>query len=345
MFSKIIIKEKNLSDNLNYIKSLNKSAKICAVVKANAYGHGIKEIVSLLKNKVYSFGVANIEEALAVRSQDKDTMVIIFGECEDVESALLNDISLSIISIKSLKNIIKIAKKLKILPKLHLNINSGMNRYGIQTKADFYKVLDLLQKNNFKLEGIFTHLSSLTTDSNYTNKQVEIFKNFVSLLPCDFNPIVHIGGGKSMHEISGFDMYRVGLYLYGYGDENLKPVMEVKSKIIHTLNVKKGAKIGYMSAFSAAKDMKIGVIPIGYFDGLKRSLSNKLEIYAKNKKLKNVGNICMDCFMVDLTDTNIELNDEVTVMKNASEIAKIANTSEYEILTNFNSFRGKRIIK
>ncbi len=343
MMSKIILDNNNLQNNLNFVKEQSNNAKICAMVKANAYGHGLKEIVGLLNGKIDAFGIVNIEEALTIREVDSSTPVILFGKCDDIEKALQNNISLTIISIENLENILKIAKKLQILPKLHLNINSGMNRFGIKSKKDFKKVISILNKNHLQLDGIFTHFSSLTTDEDYTLKQKESFDSFISMLPKKWNPIIHVGGGHSVLTFEGYQMYRVGMFLYGYGDENLRPVLSVKSKIVDIQEVVKGEHIGYMSAFTAEKNMKVASIPLGYDDGVKRGLSNKFHVKINGNSCKNVGNICMDCFMVDISNVKAKIGDEVEIMTNALEWAEILNTSEYEVLTNFNGFRGERV--
>ena len=345
MFSKIIINKKNLQHNLNFIKKQSNNAKICAMVKANAYGHGLEEIVSLLKDKVEAFGVVNIKEALRVREVDKNAFVILFGFCENIEEAIKNNISLTIISFEYLKNILKISKKMDVKPRLHLNINSGMNRFGIKTRKDFEKVIKLLQHNNLQLEGIFTHFSSLTTDEAYTLKQKKTFQSFVDALPKNFKTIVHVGGGNCLFKQEGFLMYRVGMFLYGYGHDELKPVMSVESEIVALQEVKKDEHVGYMSSFTAKEDMQIAVVPLGYNDGVKRGLSNKFHVEIYGIPCKNIGKICMDAFMIDVTGLNVQVGDKVKVLWNASQWCGVLGTTEYEILTNFNAFRGERVIK
>jgi len=345
MFSKIILNKSNLLHNLNSIKSFCNNAQVCAMVKANAYGHGIKEIVGVLKGRVGAFGVVNIDEAIKVREVDKSTPVIIFSECDAIEKALEYNISLSIISIKSLKNIIKISKKCRIKPKLHLNINTGMNRFGIKSHEDFQKVIAILRKNQLQLNGMFTHFSSLTTDENYTIRQREIFQFYIDLLPQDFKPIIHVGGGNSLFKEKGFEMYRVGMFLYGYGHAGLLPVMSVCSTIVTMQEVKKQEHVGYMASFTAQNDMQVAVVPIGYDDGVKRGLSNNFYVKVKGTLCKNVGKICMDCFMIDVTNVKVKIGDEVEVLWDAGNWTTFLNTTEYEILTNFNGFRGERILK
>ncbi len=345
MFSKIILNSKNLQHNLDFVKTQSHNAKVCAMVKANAYGHGLKEIVKLLSGHVHAFGVVNIEEALTVRKIDKKAMVIIFGVCENIEFALKNNISLAVVSLDNLKEILKVAKNFKIKPKLHLNINSGMNRFGINDIKEFDKIISLLKKNDIVLEGIFTHFSSLTTDDSYSFRQKKIFDSFVLRLPEKWKVLVHVGGGNSLLKMRGYEMYRIGMFLYGYGNENLKPVLSVHSKVVDLQKVKGNEHVGYMSAYTAKNDMQIGVIPLGYDDGIKRGLSNKLKVKINGKTCKNVGNICMDSFMIDITGLKVKASEEVEILSSASDWCEFLKTTEYEILVNFNGFRGERIIQ
>ena len=337
MLSKIVINTKHLQDNLNYIKK-HCSGNICAMVKANAYGHGIETVVPLLSGQVSAFGVVNVEEAVAVRQLDEDTKVIIFGVCNDIETAIRYDVSLSITSVDELYKIVDVYKKCKQAPRLHLNINTGMNRFGIQDKKDLQRIIRILQKNKLNLEGIFTHFSSLTTDDDYTKHQKDMFDDFVHSLPKSICPIVHVGGGNSIYEFKEYDMYRVGMFLYS----GVKQALSVQSQIVAIQNVKKGEHVGYMCAYTADKDMKVGVVPLGYNDGIKRGLSNNFTVKINGKECKNVGNVCMDCFMVEI-DKKVKVGDEVVVMEDAKNWADKLGTTEYEILTNFNSFRGERI--
>ena len=343
MFSFLVINKQNLLHNLQEIKNIC-GGEVCAMVKANAYGHGLEQVVKILSGKVAAFGVVNIAEAMRVRAIDKKTSVIIFGICDNIKKAIENDITLTITSIEYLKKVVKVSKRCQKKPILHLNINSGMNRFGIKSKEDFDKILKILKQNKLCLNGIFTHFSSLTTDKNYTIKQKQIFDDFVSNLPQDFKPTVHVGGGNSIVQLNGYDMYRVGMFLYGYGLDRLKPVLSVQSQIVEIQNAKKGENIGYMCSFTAQKDMRLGIVPLGYADGVKRGLSNNLQVLVHGKKYNNVGKICMDCFMVEIDD-GVKKGDSVLILNNATEWTEKLNTTEYEILTNFNFCRAKRITK
>lgn len=342
MFSKILIKKDNLYHNVDVVKKLCRGGKICAMVKANAYGHGLQQITSLLMDKVDAFGVVNIGEAMLVHAVCKNKPVILFGVCEDVKLALTNNISLTITSLTQFKNILDISKKVKKMPLLHLNINTGMNRFGVKDNDEIIILKTLLEQHNIKLQGVFTHFSSLTTDKNYSLNQKQKLDESLALLN-DNSITTHVGGGYA-YQFKGYQMYRTGMFLYGYGLPDLLPVMEVRSCVVEVQHAKAGEHVGYMCSYTAMKDMDLAIIPLGYADGIKRGLSNKFEVKINGKVYKNIGNICMDCFMIDVTGTDVKLGDEVVVLEKATNWNDILNTTEYEILTNFNSFRGKRVI-
>ena len=342
MFNKILINKTNLLNNLRFLKNLKPNAKICVMVKANAYGHGVDEIVECLKEQDLTFGVSSQEEAFYLRKlTNKD--IIIFGAVDKYEDLINNDIQFALFSFEQLKNIINIAKKIKNKPKMHLCLNTGMNRYGIKTKSEFLKITRLLQKHGIILAGLYTHFSSLTTDSLYTKMQEEKFYKFCKLLPKKSTIVKHVGGGRTIFSGIEADMYRVGIEVYGYGNKNLKPVMSVISQIVDIVKVKKNEHVGYLCGFTASKNMIVGAVPIGYADGLPRKLSNYLIVTKSNESYSNVGNICMDCFMLD-TKGELRIGDKICVMDNANKLAEIIGTSEYEVLTNFGHARCVRII-
>lgn len=342
MFSNIFLNKSNLLHNISTLEKIA-GGNLCVMVKANAYGHGAKEIVQMLNGRVEYFGVSNQTEGEEIR-EITDANVIVFGVCEDYEKCIKHNISFALLSFQHAKKMVKLYKKLHIMPRMHLCINSGMNRYGVREKEEFLKIIDLLIKNNIILEGLYTHFSSLSTDNEYTEHQNEIFQEFVKLLPT-YDTIIHIGGGMTIFRDFTADLHRIGLEVYGYGNEFVKPVLSVESQIVDIQSVKKGEHVGYLCGFTADKDMTVATIPLGYGDGLPRKLSNKLVVKIKGKEAKSTGNICMDAFMVDVTDIKCKIGDKVIIMDNASSLAPLIESTEYEVLTNLTKFRGERKIK
>ncbi len=342
MFSKIFLNSKNLLYNVDKIEEISQK-KTCVMIKANAYGHGMKEIISILNNRIDFFGVSNQSEGiLAKKYTNKD--VIVFGACEDYRQCMLNDVSFALFSYNDTKKIIKIAEKYNLNPKMHLCINTGMNRYGIKNEKELDKIINFLIKKKYELAGIYTHFSSLTTDRDYTEKQKEKFYKFLNHIPKDWKTIRHAGGGRCIFEKLDVDMYRIGLEIYGYGNEFVKPILSVESEIVDIQKVNRGEHIGYLCGYTADCDMVVATIPLGYGDGLPRKLSNKLVIEINGKKARSTGNICMDAFMVDISKINCKIGDKAKIMDNASDIAPIIESTEYEVLTNLSKFRGERII-
>ncbi len=340
MFSKIFLNSKNLIHNVEKIQEIA-GHKICVMIKADAYGHGMKEIISILNDKIDYFGVSNQSEALLARKYTKKD-IIVFGACEDYRICMQNDVSFALFSYLDAKRMIKIAEKYQLSPKMHLCLNTGMNRYGIKSEKELTKIISYLKKKNTTLTGIYTHFSSLTTDRDYTEKQKELFFKLAKLIPEEWHTIKHVGGGRSIFEGLNVDMFRVGLEVYGYGNEFVKPVLSIESTIVDIQQVSKGEHVGYLCGYTAQKNITIATIPLGYGDGLPRKLSNRLIVKINGKQAHSTGNICMDAFMVDVTDINCKIGDSVLIMDNASDLAPIIESTEYEVLTNLCKFRGER---
>lgn len=336
MDSYFFINTKNLIKNLNYLPSQN----ICAMVKADAYGHGLKTICKTLQKYVKFFGVANLSEALEIRKFNSFTSVLIVGMCEDFQTAIDNNISVSIENISQLEKILKITSKNRA--KIHIKINTGMNRFGVDNFENFQKLIKKIKKNEKKLnfEGIFTHFSTCDCDKQYFFKQLNLFKKYVRLIPKFYNPIIHIGGSGVFKNIDATNyknwMFRVGINLYTFP----LPVLQIKSKIIKIFTLQKNQKLGYSNGHITTKPTRIGIIPLGYYDGINRGLSNKGYVKIKNQKCKIIGNICMDVFFIDLTNTPAQIGDQATIFWDAELWAKQLNTIPYEILT---SLKYKRL--
>ncbi len=342
MFSNILLNKDNLLYNARKTKEIC-GHKICAMIKANGYGHGSKEIASVLDCEVDYFGVSNQYEGEEIKNI-VSRPVLVMGACDDYERCIREGLSFILISFQQAQEMIKLGIKIGIKPKMHLCINSGMNRYGINNTSEFKKTIDLLDSHNCPLEGLYTHFSSLTTDKVYTQRQKDLFNKFGNFLPKNWQTIKHIGGGGTIFTDIEADMNRVGLYLVGYGNEMFKPVLSLQTKIVDIVEAKAGEHIGYLCGYTAPRDMRVATLPLGYGDGLPRKLSNKLQVEINGKKALNVGNICMDAFMVDVSNIDCKIGDSVTVLKNASQLAKILDTTEYEVLTNLTKFRGERKI-
>ncbi len=358
---KFIFLKQNLISNFNSIKQQVKKAKICAVVKANAYGVGVKETVKALSGKCDFFAVSNCVEAHEVRKIDSKTPILVLMPVKQSELKFCeqNNISITIQNSHELLNLAK--QNLKI--NVHIKINTGLNRFGETSTKDFLIIQEIFANYpNLNFEGIFTHFAcSDREDETYFNMQFEIFKKYLDLIYPEFKPIRHccntaaaLKGGEKL-----LDMVRIGKGLYGFNpiqkisDITLKPVIEVHTRILNIFNISKGEYVGYNTNFKAPKDMKIATIQIGFADGYKRCYSNKAKVIINNTYCNIVGNVCMDSCMVDVSKVkNLKLTSKVIVLgkgKNyeisAKELAELANTTIYEILCTINTKRIKYISK
>ena len=342
-YSSKIINKQQLIVNYNMLKRVS-NKDICAVVKANAYGHGMNQICKILQDKCNFFAVHNLSEAIELRKINNNATILILGYCNNYYLAQKHNISVSIDAFDQIKKIICLDKSIKV----HLKINTGMNRFGLKSFKEFLKILKYINaKKNIIIEGIYTHCFD-TKDTNITNKQLLKFKKYVMFIKKHYPfCIVHIGGsGMILYKNPEFiDFIRVGIGLYGYLNNLTKPIMQIKSKIIKINTVRKNDFIGYDSYFKAKHKMKIGVVPFGYADGMIRQFQNKMEVYLNNESVKIVGKICMDVFMIDITDKKASLNDEIIIFNNADYWANNSGLSQYEILTGLNKSRCNTFIK
>lgn len=337
MFNKILIHKDNLINNIKQVKFENPNSKICAMVKANAYGVGLKEVVSILDNYVDFFGVACFFEAKKVKKLTNKKILIV-GPIE--KNYIDENFSYTCSSFEDVKNLILQKKQINI----HLKINTGMNRYGFKNIKEFKKTLNLILHSGLVVEGIFTHFA--TTDE-YVKVQMGVFNKFIKVCKSfGFNPIIHADNSyvneKHNH---GLDMVRIGFNLYNRDEGWFLPVVEIKSAIVQINYVKKGELVGYNYNCVAYKNLTVAVVPLGYADGFdKKYINMNLNVKGENCK---VLNICMDCFMLDVTNVKIKKGDEIYLVNKYNSLKKFAeylSTSEYEVMTKFSYSRAKRII-
>jgi alanine racemase len=360
MLNKLAWKEIDLSalfHNLSVIKSkIGKNVEIIPVVKADAYGHGANEVSKFLIDKgIKILATATIDEAIELRKNGiKETILILSPQFLDsipylVEYNLTPVVS-SLDFLEALGEYI-ISKGIKY--SFHLGIDTGMGREGIM-EEDVDKVIEI--KNKYKgliLEGLSSHLSSSEDKSDpYNEKQGEIFeKIYKKFREIGWNGLCHFANSGGIFNFPKFHYngVRPGIALYGYGDKSLKPVMSIKAKITLIKRVPENWGIGYNHIFVTKAPTLIALVPLGYADGYRREFSNKSYVIIKNKLFPVIGRISMDQFTIDISsDPSINIGDEVIILgKNgnlkidAEDLANLAHTIPYEILTDFG--RAKRL--
>ena len=355
-FNNYILDLNRLKNNYNQIKSyVGNNVKVCAMAKADAYGHGLKDVCKAIKHADF-FGVASVFEAKEIRCFNKHTSILIVGvlNLDYVLWCSKNNVSVGVSSLNELNEIVKILNGEKLL--IHIKINTGLNRIGLTSVKEFKKMLKVINANkNIVLEGIFTHFATKLNDVEFIIKQHERFSDFIKLVDTK-KVIVHCCNSFAtlMFPKFHYGMVRCGFNLYGWQLDYkmlLKPVLTITSKIVFIHNVSKGETVGYDRTFKAEKNLKIGVLPIGYADGFDRRLSNNFSVLVNGRWAKVVGNICMDICMIDLTGINASVGDEVVLMGRSGgceltpySYANALGTSPYEILLKFQHKRMNKIL-
>lgn len=351
-----------LEHNLLTVKKKLCGADILAIVKADAYNHGAEQIAKKLYSLgVHNFAVANIDEAVALRSCGVGGMVLVLGPMLPTRypDAVKYDITVTADSIATLSSLDEYTKNSGNSLKFHIALNTGMNRIGF--RADGSMTDDLLSasemiKNNKKMipEGIFSHLCDADNeDTSFTEMQYKRFCDTCDALShsgVDFG-IKHICNSAGTLKYPSFhcDLVRFGIGLYGCEDtkNSLMPVMSFKTHIAQISTVKKGEAVGYGLTYTAKKDMTLATVTAGYADGFNRKLSNNGYVLIRGKRAPIVGRVCMDMTMVDVSDIpEAVLFDDVTIIGKdgnevitAEEVAERCDTISYEILCGI----GKRV--
>ena len=327
-----ILNVENLFSNLRQFQK----KKVCAMVKSNAYGHGLEEVVELLDGSVNYFGVANVEEALRVRRISRSPILVV-GAVTNFKQCGKHDIEFMVDDEVGLKSAINFGVK----DKCHLKVNCGMNRFGTGSALNM-KILDnILSEHEVKLKSVYTHFPN-TTSPRQTQENYQQFLKIKSCL--SQNPPICLGGSGVIEFPFEYDMLRLGIGLYGYGSKALKPVLKIQSYVCKTFYVSAGEYVGYGRDYYVERDGRFAVVPVGYGDGFQRRLSGKICVQISGRKYPVVGNICMDVFFVKI-DESVKVGDVVTVMDDADFFAKKLGTISYEVLTGFSNFRGKTKIE
>jgi len=337
----------NFNHNLEQIrKIINRKTTIMPIMKANAYGTYLNTKPEIT-NQFQIIGVATVDEGVVLRKLGFEKQIFILNQpfISELDKIVENDLIIGLSSKEFLNEIQKQKKKVKV----HLEIETGMGRTGIAFQ-DIEKWIEELEKTpNVKVEGIYTHLSAPDKDKSYTKKQLEIFQKAVELVTTKIDKIKYIhalaSNGIINFKEAKDNLVRPGLLLYGYPSQegiteklNLKPVATLKSKITFIKEVEKEISISYARTFVTKRKSKIATIPIGYADGLQRSLYNQGEVVIKGKKAPIVGMVCMDSIMVDVTDIKeAKVGDEVFIWDNdkitLEDIANRCNTINYEMIS------------
>ncbi|MDD7474374.1 MAG: alanine racemase [Bdellovibrionota bacterium] len=350
---------KNIAENFFFIKEKVKNKKVMAIVKANAYGHGLLYTSLFLQAVgVDFFGTAFLEEAIALRNNGITKPILMLGGFvpSQIENFIEHDIDITASSVDKLDAINEVAGLLGKKARVHLKIDTGMERIG----PHYYSAEKLLNKSletkNCEVVGIFSHFAKSETDSELTKLQLERFLEVLTFydkhsLPY---PIRHIANSGAIlnFEDSYLDMVRPGAILYGINPDenvfknlNIKVALSLKSKIVYFKVVRANTGISYGHTYITPEQTRVVTIPIGYGDGFSRLLSNKASVIIRGKKCPIVGNICMDQCMVNIGPNGEGYNDDEVILIGkqgnneitVNEIANLIGTDPRDILVSLNS--------
>jgi alanine racemase len=347
-----------LESNLNAIRQKVAPAKIMLVVKANAYGHGLVEVAKALAGKSDYVGVAVLEEGILLRELGITAPIIVLGGIwrEQIPSYLQHNLTLTASSVERLEQIDAAAGWMGAKAKVHLKIDTGMERIGIHYYSAHRLQEAALKCTHIEVEGIYSHFANADSyDLSHARLQLERFHEVLRFyerrsLPM---PLRHIANSAAVLQLqeSYFDMVRPGIMLYGVYPSSsvphtveVKPALAWKSRVVYFKVVKAGHAVSYGSTWQPDHDVRVVTVPAGYGDGYFRSMSNRAQVLINGKKYPQIGSICMDQLMVNIEWDSAYNGDEVILLGEAAaetirveDLAEWAGTIPYEILTNINT--------
>lgn len=360
----------NLDNLLWNYKVLRKrtNTKVMAVVKADAYGHGMIECVralSSLPNKPEYYGVALLSEAVELRkSKITKAQILCFApfDISAIEIYQKFKIIPTITHISQIKKLVKLSLKKTI--KIHVNVNTGMNRLGINYSSIDADLSIISDNKNIIIDGIYTHFAtSDERDKSFANLQLKRFNEVLNnLRKSEISyGLVHAANSGAILDMedSYFDMVRPGISLYGYYPSletsesvKLKPVMSLHTKLSHLFELVKGESVGYGRLLFAKHKIYCGTVPFGYADGLSRNLSNKMSVIVGDRYYDQIGRISMDRISISFEDNLKKIGQKVTLLGNtksckidAWDWAKLLDTIPYEITCNISKRIPRKYVR
>ncbi len=350
-----------LTANLAAIRAHVGGAQVMTVVKANAYGHGLVPVARhLAAQGADSFGVAFLEEGIALRRAGISAPILVFGGIVEKQAPLFihNDLALTAPSVEKLRLIDEAAAALGATARVHLKIDTGMERIGVHWHAAEKLLEASLTCRHTVVEGIYSHLANADAAPaalGHARLQLERFLEVLSFydkrsLPAPCRHLANSGAVLQLPE-AHLDLVRPGILLYGlYPSADcarsvaVTPALSLKSRVVYFKVVKAGDPVGYGSTWAPQQDSRVVTVPVGYGDGYFRALSNRASVLIRGQRHPIAGRVCMDQIMVDLGPDGTAFNgDEVVLIGSqngehisAGELATLAGTIPYEVLTHLN---------
>lgn len=356
-----------LKQNIEVVKSrLSSGTSLMAVVKADAYGHEAALIApAVLEAGAEWLGVASAEEGISLRKSNIEAPILILSEIipSASKAAILHRLTPTVCSVDFAIALDRESAAQDRVTSVHVKVDTGMNRLGVKSD-EAVPFIEALQKlPNIKIAGLFTHFATADEDDDsFLREQLAMFNNVIDRVRgLGLEPLVHAANSAAALKLkeSHFDLVRIGIAMYGLEPFpgarircGLKPVMSLKSKITAIKKINTGETVSYGRTFKAGKPMRIGLIPIGYADGVNRRLSNKGEVCIEGKRAQILGRVCMDQMLADVSDiAEAGVGSEVAIIGaqdaasiTIEEIASIVGTINYEIACGVNHRVPRRVL-
>lgn len=346
-----------LKHNYRQLRSrVGEDVKFLGVVKADAYGHGSVQVSRVLQELGADYlAVSSLDEAMELRANGITMPVMILGHTprEEVGKLIENNITQTVTCMAKAAEYSEEACELGKNLRIHIKVDTGMSRLGYLCDDNYFGtgvdgIVEACQMPGLEAEGIFTHFSMSDEDEaecvEYTEHQLKLFKDVISAVEEKLRhkfAICHCAntGAVANYPETWMDMVRPGLLLYGYGEYaeklGLKPVMTMKTTVSTIKTYPAGTKISYGGIYETDKTTRVAVLPYGYADGFLRCLSNKVELMTAEGHARQIGKICMDMCMVDITDKmSVEVGSEIEIFgpnNSINRIAELAGTIPYEL--------------
>jgi alanine racemase len=346
-----VINLSQIHRNVEAIRAYVGGAQVMPIVKANAYGHGLAEVSRFLAPLVDYIGVAVLEEGIYLRQLGIQTPILVLGGIwgDQIPLYLQHNLTMTASSLERLEQIDAAAQALKVKARVHLKIDTGMERIGVHYYSAQALQEAALKHENVAVEGIYSHFANAdAADLTHARLQVERFNEVLRFyekhsLPLPLRHMANSGGILQLPE-SHFDMVRPGIMLYGVYPSaevlhsvDVKPALAWKSRVVYFKVVRAGHPVSYGSTWQSDHPVRVVTVPVGYGDGYFRGMSDKAQVIIRGQKYPQVGRICMDQMMVNIEQGTAYNGDEVILIGEqitVEDLAEWAGTIPYEILTN-----------
>ncbi|MBI3396176.1 MAG: alanine racemase [Spirochaetia bacterium] len=367
MLTWLDISREALLKNVASLKAASSGARFMAVVKSNAYGHGLAETAGILAGNVDWFGVNAVAEAATIRSVDPSTPILVMGAQDESDLKTAAGLSSVHVTLSSLDDVKRIARTAPGLP-FHLKVDTGMSRLGAGA-AHWAPLAGFLNDSPSLLwSGLMTHFANVedVTDHEYAMRQLSRFHEaYAAFDGARRGRTVLRHAAASAPALilpeSRLDMVRCGIALYGLWPSRetrlsalkvydgripeLEPALSWKARLVHVNRVAGGSYVGYGCTYKVARDTDVGVVPVGYFEGYERALSNRAHVIVRGRRARILGRVCMNMIMADVTDIpGAAPGDEVVLIGRdqservgADDLADLTSTINYEVVSRIQS--------